>query len=907
MRRLEAAFDWYGRLIARHPLPFLVFPILTTLISCVGLFNFHSQDDIWDIYAPLNALSRVEEHGMNRFEHISATHHYRIQVLVDRKDGGNLMTHEVLNELAAVNRFIVENVTVTDGKRHFNYDQICGIYCNESNALVIGFIQAAMNNPEGSTNFVLTYPTAVALSNSVFLGYSLGGLTTKKVDDMDVVDSFNLFILHYMVDLNLPNGKQLRDNLEDKLLHIFEAATEESEALNFALLSRNRELYEQRQITITAIPFLGLTGAVLTAFMVVTLLDDPLYKSQCVEAVFGVISPGMALITTFGMVWAAGLPFSNILTVVPFLVITIGIDDAFLILAGWRQSNPNADFSTRMGESLAKSGASVSVTSITDVLCFGVGIISNMPVVQLFCIYVSIALAVDFIFQITFFAAIVAYCGKRQMEIEEHVKNGSTESSTNGSISSRGSWRKHLLRNAERIKKVFSSKPSSTTSSQLDLPSSISVEHHGTYLQCFVNALHSLPIQLLIMSIFLGHVVISVYYCTQVNTNFDMENLYLKASPLTPISRRMQRFVLKESFVVNFVVDPMPEFKSQEERDLFHQMIDELENIPKYGMGKKGSNVWTRDYEQTAEYFPMEEEEDIWEPTVVLKNYKLFSLDTKNIHTLFKNGEQVIDAFTFHITYHNMENFNEVEELLTKRREILKRYGKKFHIMSHHPLEKVPTESAASAPINFIQTAVSAIVLMSILVFFFIMDSEAIFSVVLSILSISSGTVGYLYLWSVNLDAVSLISMLMSIGFSVDYSAHVCYHYYTHQPKSGKTRQRATSIMITDGEIYKISEKVDQNIALPLPTVPVVPKQKKEKIDTHERLLHTFYGVGWPVIQSGLSTVLGMIPLFFVDAYVVAVFWKTIILVTALGMFHALFLLPVVFVFMGRFRNLFRQ
>lgn len=121
-------------------------------------------------------------------------------------------------------------------------------------------------------------------------------------------------------------------------MKILDAATEESPNLNFAVLSRNRELYEQRQITVTAIPFLGLTGAVLTAFMVVTLLDDPLYKSQCIEAIFGVISPGMALITTFGLVWAVGLPFSNILTVVPFLVVTIGIDDAFLILAGWRQS-----------------------------------------------------------------------------------------------------------------------------------------------------------------------------------------------------------------------------------------------------------------------------------------------------------------------------------------------------------------------------------------------------------------------------------------------------------------------------------------------------------------------------------------------------------------------------------------
>lgn len=104
------------------------------------------------------------------------------------------------------------------------------------------------------------------------------------------------------------------------------------------------------------------------------------------------------------------------------------------------------------------------------------------------------------------------------------------------------------------------------------------------------------------------------------------------------------------------------------------------------------------------------------------------------------------------------------------------RYASVFNVSSHHPLEKVPTESAASAPINFIQTAISAIILMSILVLIFVLNIGAIFSVVLSILSISCGTVGYLHLWSVNLDAVSLISMLMSIGFSVDYSGKI--HFF---------------------------------------------------------------------------------------------------------------------------------
>jgi hypothetical protein len=81
----------------------------------------------------------------------------------------------------------------------------------------------------------------------------------------------------------MPNGRQLRDDFERKMMHLFRRATEESSTMNYAVLSRNRELEEQRMITITAIPYLGLTGVVLTIFMIVTLIDRPYYKSQHIE------------------------------------------------------------------------------------------------------------------------------------------------------------------------------------------------------------------------------------------------------------------------------------------------------------------------------------------------------------------------------------------------------------------------------------------------------------------------------------------------------------------------------------------------------------------------------------------------------------------------------------------------
>ncbi|GMS83667.1 hypothetical protein PENTCL1PPCAC_5842, partial [Pristionchus entomophagus] len=211
-----------------------------------------------------------------------------------------------------------------------------------------------------------------------------------------------------------------------KLQNHFANITETSAVLRFQLMNKELEIEEQRTLTITMFPYFGATVIILSLFMLFTLVDFPLYRSQHIESFFGVLSPGMAVWTAVGFLWWAGYEFSNILAIVPFLTVTIGIDDAFLILAGWRHSTKGASLEQRMGESVAASRASVTVTAVTDVLCFAIGLFSNMPVVRLFCIYTTVALFILFLYQMTFFCGIVCVLGKRQIAIEKSRESENT-------------------------------------------------------------------------------------------------------------------------------------------------------------------------------------------------------------------------------------------------------------------------------------------------------------------------------------------------------------------------------------------------------------------------------------------------------------------------------------------------
>ena len=49
--------------------------------------------------------------------------------------------------------------------------------------------------------------------------------------------------------------------------------------------------------------------------------------------------------------------------------------------------------------------------------------------------------------------------------------------------------------------------------------------------------------------------------------------------------------------------------------------------------------------------------------------------------------------------------------------------------------------------------------------------------VAFSIMSIELGVLGFMAFWGINLDSISMINLIMSIGFAVDFAAHISYSY----------------------------------------------------------------------------------------------------------------------------------
>lgn len=130
-------------------------------------------------------------------------------------------------------------------------------------------------------------------------------------------------------------------------------------------------------------------------------------RLQLMLGSMGLFSVGMAFVCACGLCSIMGVKYGPVHTSLPFLLMGLGVDDMFVMMACWRKIQfKEVDIPERIGLMLSHAGASITVTSVTDIAAFLIGSITVLPSLQSFCIYATVGIAMTYIFAVTFFVAI---------------------------------------------------------------------------------------------------------------------------------------------------------------------------------------------------------------------------------------------------------------------------------------------------------------------------------------------------------------------------------------------------------------------------------------------------------------------------------------------------------------------
>ena len=143
---------------------------------------------------------------------------------------------------------------------------------------------------------------------------------------------------------------------------------------------------------------------------------------NCVEqrsllSIAGILGVGMGIIVSYGLCSAVGLFYGPMHSVMPFLMLGIGIDDMFVIVQCWQTLDKEAkerSMVERFGLAMRHAGSAITVTSLTDITAFGVGGLTKLPALRSFCIYAAVGILATFVFQSTFFVAMFSLDQRRQ-------------------------------------------------------------------------------------------------------------------------------------------------------------------------------------------------------------------------------------------------------------------------------------------------------------------------------------------------------------------------------------------------------------------------------------------------------------------------------------------------------------
>ena len=145
-----------------------------------------------------------------------------------------------------------------------------------------------------------------------------------------------------------------------------------------------------------------------------------------------------------------------------------------------------------------------------------------------------------------------------------------------------------------------------------------------------------------------------------------------------------------------------------------------------------------------------------------------------------------------------------------------------------------------------------AVAVITVVTFLFLPHVLMVLLVVVTIVMILVGIFGFMYFWGLSLSSITMIHLVMSVGFSVDFSTHVC-----------------AAFLLSDSttRLQRASDAV--------------------------------HHAAGPILNGATSTLLGVMLLLASSSFIFQSFFKVMVLVIVLGALHAIFFLPAVLSLIG--------
>ncbi|XGW06923.1 hypothetical protein V3C99_016883, partial [Haemonchus contortus] len=482
-------------------------------------------------------------------------------VTITARDMGNLLRRNYFDEVEELSNYLQYNFTAEcslKGKSRCSFADLCtGVSCSENQVVPLFNLIYRNASSRLHPNFRLTFPTMHLYNDEYYVGEHFAGVKIDK--KTNVISSVSVVVLYFRTDRQNEEVASSLQWWESRMFDYIENF--QHPVLNVTCNSDALIAREVRRNGMSCIPYFVVSVMLVYSFILITNYRE---HFPCCHSVFmaflGVAGPLMAVGTTFCSLFLLGFPFNSITLVMPFLIIGVGSDDVFIIIHAMRKTNKRMSLEDQIAVTMEEAGPSITVTSLTNILSFAIGILTPTPAISIFCLYTCVGLAVDFVYQLTFFVAALVY---EEIRITEPEKPPIT--------------------NKANSEDVVAAKPSVYPAD----PNGIVAK--------YCRVLKMRTTRLLLLFVLLFYWAASLYGCFKMEIRMDTTNLIMKGSPLHNVAYIYENFLWKEGQLVMVFVNNPPDLSIEDNQRRMLALVSEFEAL-QYSMGKNSTSFWLRSF-----------------------------------------------------------------------------------------------------------------------------------------------------------------------------------------------------------------------------------------------------------------------------------------------------------------------
>jgi len=484
-------------------------------------------------------------------------------------------------------------------------------------------------------------------------------------------------------------------------------------------------------------------------------------ESQSLLGFGAVVSVVLAIMSGYGLLFITGTDLTSLTQILPFIMFGIGLDDAFVIIGAFNRLDRSKDVVDRIQETMEDIGGSILITTFSSSIAFALGATSSVPAVRWLCLYAFPTIIIDFLYQITFFVALIVIDDKRMQDRRRDClvcckANTSEDDNEAGPVTPSKNF-------VERLMAVYA------------------------------ETLMKPPVKIGVLVLFLAWATFGAYRTSKLTQEFDFADVLPSGSYVSSIINNQDLYINRRFFSPEIYFRDV-DFSDESTRQQMKDYVDELTQLD--FVSEPPVFFWLNDYDD----FVLENS------TRMTQSFEANIADflSDPVYESLYGSHIVIDeqgmmtASRTKIVFDGVDDDSVTDQIeaLREQREVtvnqpINEGQKDWKFFTYEGAYYI-WQFYTVAVDELIFTTVFGVIAVSSIAMLMIQHWSAVFFVGPMVCMLYVELLGLMELMGLHVNSVTYVGLVMSIGLMVDYVMHVVIKYFESKKMSREAKVKDT-------------------------------------------------------------------------------------------------------------------